>query len=390
MINLTFITDNSLLSETAASAQLKNDDFWNKVRYSVAGSITHNLKFLDSRTHGYIFSPEQYDDSSANLYIGSRNIKHGRRTGWSFNSSCMKIKKLLFTEFICHNKQQNLADDLLAQGKFTNMLIDLGAPASQLNETIEILRLHIQSPFPEEAVEPQILLPDGKASYIAVTPVSSHLLQGELHRRLVGKHLNFIKTILPIGNGPNVGTFGDLVADSRGHIRILYSRVKNHFPFWQLCLWRLARDGHLFHNSDIALLLPAPRCFEKHENEEKSSYQNITDKEKAVITLNSEISSLFSDYRHLYHYLNKYPDRKNVFLEQLQTIVPTPSLAFLGISVLPSSETDTGSIVTEAWEHWKKNRFMTQTQFQVTDAYTTFIKNLFINTVSQYITEIFS
>ena len=387
MINFPYATEKQLLSEEVAAALLGSDDFWKAVNYSIAGWLTHNVKFLDSCNRGRVFF--NGSDDGIRTYLGSTDITRGRRYGWSFNSSSMKTKKFLFSEFICLNQQLCLAEDLIKEGQFTQRLLDMGAPESQLEKTKDLLEIHSLTRFPEQAIEPQILIPDNNRSFLAITPVSSHLMQGEIHRRLIQPEYKSLRTILPIGNGPNTGTFGDLPSDSRGRIRILLARVKTRFPFWKLCLWRLARDQHLFSLSDTSLLLPEPRLFERKENVELDSYQNITDKEKALLVLSHEISDLFKDHLHLNNYLQRYPENKKKFEDQLAAITPQPiTLKLLQEGSLKKQNYTI--IANEAWGFWSANRLEKKLPFQVSDAYSCFIHTLFNDLITLHISENFS
>ena len=389
MINLPGGTpDSQLLSEEVAISHLRNKDFWREIQYSVVGWVTHNPKFLDSRCQGVVFSPEPHDIESRSLVIGSKEIGHGRRTGWSFNSACMRIKKFLFTEFIYHSQQISLAEDLMNGGCFHELLTEMGAPEDQLEKICDLLEAHYHTPFPDEAPEPQILIPDKGSGYIAVTPASSHLVQSQVHQRLNNSDLKKMRYTLPIGNGPNVGTFGDLVADSRGRIRIFSSHVKTRFAFWQICLWRFFRDNHLFFCSDTPLSLPKPRTFERRENDEQDSYQNITDKEKALTIINNEVRSLFRDYLRLLSYFKNNPECKKNFFCQIQLVSPPP-LTTLLINEKPISKKEESTILDETWTFWCSARLKKYTPFPVTDAYTAFLKPAFHDSAHQYFSKVF-
>ncbi len=318
LVNLVGNTE-SLLSEKEAIKALCSDAFWYKVQAAINGLLTHNVKFLDSRTQGYIFA-EQFSNEKQQhygLYIGSHDILRGRRTGYAYNAMYMKAKKFLLTEFIWQTKQTSLANEIMVRGDLVTYLIDMGASPEHINAVRTSLYRHISTPFPDEALEPQILLPHKSGQYIAVTPVSSHKLQGELHRRLGSQDYRPLRSSLIVGNGPNIATFGDLHSDCRGRIRVLSANLKNHFPFWRYCLFKLKKNGNLLDLPTGDLLLPDPRNFEFNDTGEPSYYQNKDDNEKIETVMQQEIIVMLGQYIRLKKYFCAYPKSKSLFMNGL-------------------------------------------------------------------------
>ena len=272
----------SQLSKEHAELAISNPDFWQAVEYAIEGWVTHNVKMFDSRNQGYIYVQQEVTEPKNNvdgqLHISSIALKRGRTRGYSFNSSAMKTRKFLFNEFIHKSRRICLADDLMDDGWLTALLIEMGANENSIERIQTLLAEHCSQPFPDTAVEPQLLIPapDSKSGYVSTTPVSSHHMQSALHQRLRDKDNRHVHTRLSIGNGPNVGTFGDLVADCRGSLRILKGTVKTNFSFPQLCLWQLLRDHHLFFRTTHRLTLPEPRIFERNETHEPATPDDYT------------------------------------------------------------------------------------------------------------------
>ena len=392
--------DHSPLSKEHAELAVRNPLFWKAVEYAITGWITHNVKMFDSRNQGYIYVGNEVVKQKNNVdnlfHISSINLKRGRTRGYAFNSSALKTRKCLFNEFIFNSRKICLADDLIDSGELTGLLIEMGANEDSIERIQKLLADHCSQLFPDTAVEPQLLIPtpDSKSGYVSTTPVSSHHMQSALHQRLGDKDNRHVHTRLSIGNGPNVGTFGDLVADCHGSLRILKGVVKTNFTFSQLCLWQLLRDHHLFFRTTHRLTLPDPRIFERNETHDQACYQNLNDKQMIINTIQSEIKHLFNKLIRLKQYLTKTPHAIKHYQQTFESHEKPPiSLGLLFQFFSPSSHFYCffnqnkwkQEFYKEAWLFWQQKRLQLYFNKNLPEPYIRVLQDHFMNYVTQYI-----
>ena len=153
------------LLDKPAAKRLVQEENWQSFIIKTAGWVhTHNLKYPDSRARGRILFRER-------LQTGA-----DKRFGWSYNAAWINYAKCLWTEFLFSSRLTSVGEQLSGQvndNVFCKHLLEWGFPNTTLSQLQEACSLALKPCQPDFVTpySPQILFPDDRGQYMAITPV---------------------------------------------------------------------------------------------------------------------------------------------------------------------------------------------------------------------------
>ena len=189
---------------------------------------THNLKHPDTRCRGVIRALD--DRAYPKGFVRVENVNGCGQFDWSHNSADINRCLLFGAPFVLNGVVTTMANELSnGNSKITSALVALGMQPALLTKVTDCFK-HLQNNvFPPSVEHPQLKqvrvpLPNGE--FIAVTPVSSYLLQRDIHIACQQKTLRFA-----VINHAHSASVGALVAATGGKVRVLnYPAIKLHWP----------------------------------------------------------------------------------------------------------------------------------------------------------------
>jgi CRISPR-associated protein Csy2 len=217
LLNLTYRKNqvSDLLDLKLAKETIKNKTHLDKCIEEVAWMHTHNLKYPDprvSRQNLVVDSPIIHSNilSSANCT---------RSLGWSHDGAKVNLSKLFGCHFIWQGRVTCLAYILCEMpDKWKEAFKKLGMLVKQFEEIcVRLNQLVCKQSIPNhvDRFSIQVLFPNHD-SYLAITPVVSHALQGELQRSAINRQGNFTRLQF---NYPS--SVSGLVASVGGNVYVL-------------------------------------------------------------------------------------------------------------------------------------------------------------------------
>ena len=217
LINLVYKRSeiDDLTSTRTAKSVLRDEVLLSKCINEVKWFHTHNLKYPDIRvSHQRLISEVVSEDIAG---ICSRSLPLS--FGWSHNSAEINHAKLFLTSFTWQGEVTCLAKLLIteepvwinlirAYGFTKKAVLDI---ADKVKQQLPVAELPLEvSPF-----SPQLQMPF-QQSYLAITPVVSHVMLAKIQQLTTERRLNF--GLVEHSRPTNVG---DLASSVGGNIRVL-------------------------------------------------------------------------------------------------------------------------------------------------------------------------
>ena len=234
MINIAAGETEKLTSLVTARKHLKDKAFIKKSLDCFKGWLSHNPKMFDSTNVGrYLKRPAE--KTEPDHYVYSDSISGGKTTGYAQNGSLVRQQKWLFTEFYFQDRLTCLAQELADGGSnFGNVLKEMGLIDEGLRKLAEKAKETLsEGGIPSEPIgKCQIIVQKSEGYDIALSPVSSHRVQSQLQQRLSQPEHYRLSQSVQIGSGVNSPTFGNLVSDCGGTLKLL--RADNRITLGQL------------------------------------------------------------------------------------------------------------------------------------------------------------
>lgn len=310
------------LSMVVAKSQLKDDNCKLVKRYyqSIKGIHTHNIKFPLSFLRGNI--RHEYFYNADDPYVHPGSVQPSKRWGNSQNAEYIKSAKALYSEFYFEGKLTSVFEEIRNHSslgeQFIELLIDaVDSSWKAKNEGDErpdelvhagILQMKMHA-YPNFATDPQIysLRTSDNESPILLSPVVNSSLQRELYIRLQQDSPPWLKAACLVGTGLDKNTYGDLISDTGGFLRVLSSKppkeLKSKFG---LLIERLNTIGHLYRFDQITP--DFLYFFSNQKDTETGLLKRVTTyRQNQVIKKEcySIVCSIFRDYRSLNYFRKK-------------------------------------------------------------------------------------
>tara|TARA_R110001606_G_scaffold254081_1_gene401995 strand:+ start:10417 stop:12468 length:2052 start_codon:yes stop_codon:yes gene_type:complete len=217
LINLVYKRSeiDDLTSVRTAKSVLLDEVLLSKCINEVKWFHTHNLKYPDIRvSHQRLISKVVSEDIAG---ICSRSLPLS--FGWSHNSAEINHAKLFLTSFNWQGEVTCLAKLLIAEEPvWINLIREYGfTKKAVLNISGKIKQLLPVAELPLEvsSFSPQLQMPF-QQSYLAVTPVVSHVMLAKIQQLTTDRKLNF--GLVEHSRPANVG---DLASSVGGNLRVL-------------------------------------------------------------------------------------------------------------------------------------------------------------------------
>ena len=304
------------LSLGSASNQLEEKNCRLVERYyqSVKGIHTHNIKFPLSFLRGNIRHEYTFDPDDPYVHPGS--VKPSKRWGYSQNAAYIKAAKALFSEFYFEGKLTSLFEEVRSHSGLGKRFISLLTDAVDNNweakneederpdELVESSILNMaMNTYPDFATDPQIHshLANSNEGSILLSPIVNTSLQRELYIRLQDSP-PWMKAGCFVGTDLDKNTYGDLISDTGGFLRVFRSipprEVKSKY---RLLLERLGTIGHLYRfdqvSPDFLMFFTNIADTETGQLKRTTTYRQnqIIKKELRLLA-----RSIFRDYKYLY------------------------------------------------------------------------------------------
>lgn len=250
------------LEEARQHLEENNNQLIKRFLASIRGWHTHNVKFPLSFLRGNIRYVLPYDDSDP--YVHSGSVKLRKRFGYSQNAAYIKASKALLGEFVYHGKLTSMLEEIqqaspLAE-RFMKLLYEAEESTgcrqqqgeeSEKESTVDnlyksILSLPVEE-FPDSAKVPQIFaFTDEGEPNLLLSPVAHTGMMYEINLRL-REYEPWLGTWMVTGTGNDRNTYGDLVSDTGGWLKVLRSvpPVERKGKFGKLAN-QLCSAGHLY------------------------------------------------------------------------------------------------------------------------------------------------
>ncbi|MBO9497649.1 hypothetical protein J7438_26715, partial [Thalassotalea sp. G20_0] len=195
-------------------------------------------------------------------YVHSGSVKLHKRNGYAQNAAYIKAAKVLLAEFYYKGKRTSMLEELQQGGYLARLLLGLLEESveqacesmEQYDEKAECIEslLDAVDEFPEESVpdtatDPQIFAftRPGQPELL-LSPVVRTGLQNEINLRLADYDW-WLNTFMKTGTGQDINTYGSLLLDSGGFLKVLSSEppVERKGQF-RLLVDQLCLIGHLY------------------------------------------------------------------------------------------------------------------------------------------------
>ena len=290
---------------------------------SLKGQHTHNIKFPKSYYKGNIRCELPFSENDPYVHSGSVNLR--KRFGYSQNAAYIKANKGLLAEFYHHGRRTSMFEEIqqgselgcqfmalleTAENK-TRLAESEKAATEEMEESeeevvsslYETIMSMSEEAFPDHATDPQVYaFTEAGEPELLLSPVAHTGVMYEINLRLKECEEYWLKTWVRAGTGNDVHTYGDLVSDTGGMLRVLRSlppveRKKGEF---RLLMNRLKDFGHLYQFGYVTAFF---KQFNTAYIDEESGEQRVwtTYRQNQVIEREAaKIAKLiFSQYRQL-------------------------------------------------------------------------------------------
>ncbi|MGO3421530.1 MAG: type I-F CRISPR-associated protein Csy2 [Pseudoalteromonas distincta] len=217
LINLVYKRSeiDALTSTRTAKSVLRDEVLLSKCINEVKWFHTHNLKYPDIRvSHQRLISEVVSEDIAG---ICSRSLPLS--FGWSHNSAEINHAKLFLTSFIWQGEVTCLAKLLITEEPvWINLIKAYGFTKKAVFDIAVKIKQQLpvaELPLEVSSFSPQLQMPF-QQSYLAVTPVVSHVMLAKIQQLTTDRKLNF--GLVEHSRPANVG---DLASSVGGNIRAL-------------------------------------------------------------------------------------------------------------------------------------------------------------------------
>ena len=240
--------EKNILSEQKAIEVLLDDDFIDKLIKTIEGSISLNNKLPQSMRKGRVYVECQLIDD---IYVYSNSVKNCILYGWAYNSALLRLKILLYCYFKINDRITCLAESIIEDSGMAEIFKTFITSQRYQKIRSALLEDKKKHPIlPENINDPQVIIPTQNGDYIALSVGASTSVHSETNRRL-RKRDRSLSCSLTIGNGANTGTFGNLVAENKGHLKVFNCFPKARYSLTDIYYMQLVRHGHLFEKESI-------------------------------------------------------------------------------------------------------------------------------------------
>ncbi|MET4695290.1 hypothetical protein V5J34_003129 [Endozoicomonas sp. NE35] len=265
-----------------------------------------------------------YDDSDP--YVHSGSVKLQKRFGYSRDAACIKASKALLGEFVYQGRLTSMLEEIqqgssLAE-QFMALLYEAEESArrhqdesskkkqkereSVVDKLYESILSLPAEEFPDTATDPQIFaFTDENEPNLLLSPVTHTGMMSEINLRLKECH-SWLSTWMVTGTGNDRNTYGDLVSDSGGWLRVLRSvpPIERRGEFGKL-VNQLGSTGHLYSFSRITTFFTKfSTAYVDEETGEQKRWTSFRQNQVLENQAEKITASIFSSYRKLNFYLS--------------------------------------------------------------------------------------
>ncbi|WP_263079899.1 hypothetical protein [Endozoicomonas sp. Mp262] len=286
--------EKDILSEQKAREVLLDDDFIDKIISTIEGSISLNNKLPQSVRKGRVYIKHQAIDD---IYVYSNSIRNCILYGWAYNSALLRLKILLYAYYMINNRITCLAESIIEDVGLAEIFKTLITPQRYQKIRNALLEDKKKHPIlPENINDPQVIIPSSNGEYIALSVGASTSIHSETNRRL-RKQDRSLSWSLPIGNGANTGTFGNLIAENKGHLKVFNCFPKARYSLTDIYYMQLVRHGHLFEMKGIVTkkTLTNIKEYKMNGSGQVANMLNIVDKAVFVKNVKSLVYKLLKN-----------------------------------------------------------------------------------------------
>ncbi|MCW7556378.1 hypothetical protein NX722_27840 [Endozoicomonas gorgoniicola] len=321
--------DDPLSSEEAVRHLADNNNqLIKRFQATLKGWHTHNRKFPLSFQRGNIRCLLPYDENDP--YVHSGSVKLRKRYGYSQNAAYIKASKGMLAEFIHHGRLTSMLEEIQQNNtlgeQFMAMLYEAEEAARRLSKDQDendesavdnlyerILSLSSEE-FPDTATDPQIFaLTDAGEPEFLLSPSVHTGMMAEINLRLKESAF-WLSRWMRTGTGNDVHTYGDLLSDCGGRLRVLRSEppVERKGEFGRL-MNRFVSAGNLYSFKIVtAFFMKFATAYIDEETGEQKRWTTFRQNHVLENEADKIAKSIFSQYRKLDFYLSlgkKLPKR---------------------------------------------------------------------------------
>lgn len=301
-----------------------NNQLIKRFQATLKGWHTHNRKFPLSYQRGNIRCRLPYAENDP--YVHSGSVKLRKRRGYSQNAAYIKASKGLLAEFIYEGRLTSMLEEIQQGSKLAAQFMQLLFKAEEaarrqqdgddIDENEEdgsvvdnlyksILSLPSEE-FPDKACDPQIFALTGEGeSEVLLSPIAHIGMMAEINLRL--KECEpWLSRWMVTGTGNDVHTYGDLLSDGGGWLRVLRSEppVERKGEFSKL-MNQFSSAGHLYSFKRITTFFTQfATAYVDEESGEQKRWTTFRQNEVLKNEAEKIAMSIFSRYRQLGFYLS--------------------------------------------------------------------------------------